>query len=76
MADNGFSKWQEYILQELKRLGEVIDKFDGKLDKINVAIAVLRVKSGIWGAIAGLIPAIIYSLYAVIIDAYFFIYFL
>ncbi len=66
MADNGFSKWQEYILQELKRLGEVIDKFDGKLDKINVAIAVLRVKSGIWGAIAGLIPASIVILYLIL----------
>ena len=65
-ADNGFSKWENYILKELKRLGDVVKEFNGKLDDINVAIGVLKVKSGVWGAIAGLVPASIVILYLIL----------
>ena len=65
-ADNGFSKWENYILKELKRLGDVVIDFNKKLDEINIAIGVLKMKSGIWGAIAGLIPASIVILYLIL----------
>ncbi len=64
-ADNGFSKWENYILKELKRLGDVVIEFNKKLDEINVAIGVLKMKSGIWGAIAGLIPTSIVIIYLI-----------
>ncbi|KKL50674.1 hypothetical protein LCGC14_2303100, partial [marine sediment metagenome] len=41
-ADNGFSKWENYILKELKRLGDVVIDFNKKLDEINIAIGVLK----------------------------------
>ena len=64
-ADNGFSKWENYILKELKRLGDVVIDFNKKLDEINIAIGVLKMKSGIWGAIAGLIPTSIVIIYLI-----------
>ena len=63
------SEWNEYqrlVLHELERLGAGIDAVDRKLDtvistdlsKINVEIAMLKVKAGIWGLMGGMIPAV------------------
>ena len=46
----------------MDKLGEHDDKFssiEDKLPKIQVDIATLKVKAGVWGGVAGLIPVVI-----------------
>ena len=63
---DGWEKWQEHVLAELKRLNENYETIDCKVDKVCVDIAGLKVKSGIWGAVAGAIPASIIAFYLLI----------
>ena len=75
---NGWSEWSKFVLKELERLNEQCDqlrkdhsnmneKFNEKTQEIKTAIGMLgtemRLKSGIWGALAGLIPAILMLIY-------------
>jgi len=59
MSDNGWNEWSRHVLSELERLNGCYDKIDGQLRKIHVEIAMLKVKSGMWGAIGGFIPVLI-----------------
>ncbi len=51
--DNGWKEWKNHVLSELDRLKPI----QTDLTNIKVAIENLKVKSGIWGAIAGIIPS-------------------
>ena len=56
---NGWGQYQKLVMD---KLGEHDDKFtsiEDKLTKIQVDIATLKVKAGIWGGVAGLIPVVI-----------------
>lgn len=60
-------EWSRHVLAELKRLNENISGLEDKIDRIkadliaplHVEIAMLKVKSGIWGLIGGAIPVIL-----------------
>ena len=52
-------KMDELIVLKLTTLEEKIDTLDERVTLCRVDIAGLKVKSGIWGAIAGMIPAAI-----------------
>jgi len=58
----GWKEWSNYVLKELERLNENLEKVNTVQGEIKVALAKLEtsfnIKSGIWGALAGLIPAI------------------
>ena len=57
--DNGWSRYEKMVME---KLDDHDDKFNGiehKLTQIQVDIATLKVKAGVWGGIGGLIPAII-----------------
>ena len=57
--NNGWSQYQKLVMD---KLGEHDDKFssiEDKLTKIQVDIATLKVKAGVWGGVAGLIPVVI-----------------
>ncbi len=56
---NGWREWSKYVLKELERLNEYHDSIDKAQQKIVVEIAMLKVKSGVWGAIGGAIPVVI-----------------
>jgi hypothetical protein len=56
---NGWNEWSRHVLAELERLNGCYDKMNTQLGKIHVEIAMLKVKSGIWGAIGGAIPVIV-----------------
>lgn len=72
MSEAGLEGWGEYkklVLRELERLeasvADVGRKVDGlqavnarTLAELSVEIAMLKVKAGVWGAVAGAIPAI------------------
>ena len=64
---NGWNEYQRLVMAELARLDVAIlanrAHFDRRMDTmttavaaIHVEIATLKVKSGMWGAVAGLIP--------------------
>lgn len=55
---NGWDEYQKLVLTELKRHNELLHDLDQKLNDINVELATLKVKSGIWGVIGGLIPVL------------------
>lgn len=63
------ASWGEYrrlILSELERIGRDIETINKKLDglrqddlaQVRVDIAMLQVKSGVWGALSGLVVAL------------------
>jgi len=49
-------EWSRHVLAELKRLNEAQEDLNKDLQRISIDIAMLNVKSGIWGLIGGLIP--------------------
>lgn len=54
---NGWIEWRKYVLKELERLNDCYEEQNKLFQQVQVEIAMLRIKSGIWGLIAGLIPA-------------------
>ncbi|HQN49152.1 MAG TPA: hypothetical protein PL104_06835 [Caldisericia bacterium] len=61
------------ITEDIKEIKEGIEKINGRFDKIEekmsqlkTEIAVLQVKSGIWGFLAGLIPAVVVMIYWIV----------
>ena len=56
---NGWGQYQKLVMD---KLGEHDDKFgsiENKLTQIQIDIATLKVKAGVWGGVAGLIPVVI-----------------
>lgn len=53
---NGWQEWSNYVLKELERLNDCYDKLDSSVQNIHTEIAMLKVKSGVWGAVGGAIP--------------------
>jgi len=56
MPENGWNEWSRHVLSELERLSDNCDKINEKLMIISSEIASLKVKAGVWGALAGMIP--------------------
>ena len=74
MLDNEWAAWSKHVLMELERLYKCQEEFKTQnhaehntireeVGLINSELAVLRFKSGLWGAAAGAIPAIMFLIY-------------
>ena len=57
--DNGWSKYEKMVIEKLDDHDDKFNGIEDKLTQIQVDIATLKVKAGVWGGIGGLIPAII-----------------
>jgi len=57
--DNGWNEYQKLVLKSLEDLGEQNKLQDEKIGNIREDIAGLKIKSGVWGAIAGCIPVVL-----------------
>jgi hypothetical protein len=55
-SGESWAKWSTYVLKEMERLNLSIEESKKKQSAMEVEIAMLRVKSGVWGLIGGLIP--------------------
>lgn len=55
-GENGWNEWSRHVLAELKRLSEGDEALKCKLSSIEVEVAKLNVKAGLWGALGGAIP--------------------
>ncbi len=65
---NGWNEYQKLVLSEINRINEKVKIMDEKLIQIQVSIAMLKVKSGMWGALAGSVPLGIYLFKRLMID--------
>lgn len=58
MANEGsWLEYQKLVLAELERHGTALEALSAQVGSIKTEIALLKLKSGVWGAIAGMIPA-------------------
>ena len=60
---NGWDEYKRLVMNELEDLGSKFDKMQEDITTMREEVASLKVKSGIWGAIAGLIPTVILLVY-------------
>ncbi len=58
-AENGWSQYQKLVVDKLDDHDGKFTSIEDKLTKIQVDIATLKVKAGVWGGIGGLIPVVI-----------------
>ena len=56
---NGWDQYQKLVIDKLGEHDEKFTSIESKLMKIQVDLATLKVKAGIWGGIAGMIPVVI-----------------
>lgn len=60
---NGWDQYQRLVLDRLDDLKEVQEKSEVRLRSIETEIALLRLKSSLWGAVAGTLSfAITYAI--------------
>ena len=57
--DNGWSKYEKMVIEKLDDHDQKFTGIEDKLTQIQVDIATLKVKAGVWGGIGGLIPVVI-----------------
>ena len=57
--DNGWSKYEKMVIDKLDDHDDKFNGIEDKLTQIQVDIATLKVKAGVWGGIGGLIPVVI-----------------
>lgn len=62
----GWGTYERLVLAKLDELGEDIKEIQKEQVRQRVDIAMLKVKSGMWGAAAGLIPFGLYIAYALL----------
>jgi hypothetical protein len=55
-GDNGWEEYKRVVLHRLECIENKQSEFSLKIHEVRMDIKSLRVKSGVWGAIAGLIP--------------------
>ena len=58
-SGNGWNESSRLVMAELRRLDKTTGKIIKEVQGCRIDIATLKVKSGVWGAVAGAIPATI-----------------
>lgn len=56
MTDS-WESYQKLVLDKLVTLAKDVARIEDKLEVLTVDVAMLKVKAGMWGALAGLVPA-------------------
>jgi len=66
--ENNWSEWQNLVLDQLREVRvDVKQIMTNELPHIRTDIGKLQVKAGIWGAVAGALPALIISVITIVI---------
>ena len=58
-ANNSRSQYQKLVIDKLNEHDSKFMAIESKLIQIQVDIATLKVKAGVWGGIAGLVPVVL-----------------
>lgn len=61
---NGWSSYEKLVMDKLETLEEEILALEEQVTLIRIDLAQLKVKAGMWGAVAGVIPALVTALIA------------
>ena len=59
VEQNGWNQYQKLVMDKLTEHDEKFSSIEEKLIKLQVDLATLKVKAGVWGGVAGLIPVVI-----------------
>ena len=60
MADiNGWDQYQKLVMDKLDEHDGKFSNIESKLTQIQIDIATLKVKAGVWGGIAGVVPVVL-----------------
>jgi hypothetical protein len=60
MTDSGdWKEWSRHVLAELQRLNEKLEQTRQEVHDIRVQVALLQVKAGVWGAVAGAVIVLV-----------------
>jgi hypothetical protein len=54
MSEEGYSK---LVLFRLDALATDVQRVEDKVETLLIDVAMLKVKAGVWGAVAGMVPA-------------------
>lgn len=54
---NGWDRWQKYVVNTLEDMKKGQDELYAEITDVRIEVAGLKVKAGIWGALAGVLPA-------------------
>lgn len=57
MTPSGWEGYERLVMSKLNELGGDIQRVEDKVETLLIDVAMLKVKAGVWGAVAGLIPA-------------------
>jgi hypothetical protein len=52
--ESGWNEYQVFVIEALKRLETGVDALKDSQARVNTEIALLKLKSSFWGAVAGL----------------------
>ena len=56
---NGWDRWENLVLAELKELKDGQTRLEDGQVLLRIDVAKLKVKAGLWGGIAGLVPGMV-----------------
>jgi hypothetical protein len=59
-----WSAYEKLVMSQLAGLDSDVKAIDEKLMLLRIDVAQLKVKAGIWGAVAGMVPALITGIIA------------
>jgi hypothetical protein len=65
-TEDGWNEYQKLVLHELQSHTRELEKIQTEIKNIHIELATLRVKSGMWGLLAGAIPVVIAMLLKVL----------
>lgn len=51
-----WAEWSKHVLRELERLNGVMEGMREEMGKMKTEVAMLKMKSGLWGAMGATIP--------------------
>lgn len=60
-GQNETGNWNQFqllVMHQLKTNADETEKVKGELKKLAIEVAVLQYKAGVWGLLAGIIPAV------------------
>ena len=56
---NGWDEWAKFVLQTGERHETLLEDIRKEVTSVRIEVGMLKVKAGVWGAIAGAIPVVI-----------------
>ena len=57
---NGWGQYSKLVMLKLDEHQKLLETINGELTKIHVEIAMLKVKSGLWGFAGGAVPLAVF----------------